>query len=92
MYGTEGIGKTTLLRKIYDTHKEVSDAFDAVSWVTISGFPILKPQCAIAYEINLERAETDVDKLIMKLSAYIRAKNIFLVLDDTWIAFDVFLV
>ena len=63
MYGTEGIGKTTLLRKIYDTHKEVSDAFDAVIWATFALFPILKLQGAIASEINLELTETDIDKI-----------------------------
>ena len=43
-------------------------------------------------EINLEVAEIDVEKLMMKLSAYLRAKNIFLVLDDMWTAFDLCLV
>ena len=35
-YCTDGIGKTTLFRKIYDTHEEVSDAFDVVNWVTVA--------------------------------------------------------
>ena len=53
-----------LLRKIYDTHKEVSDAFDAFIWVTVSRFPILKLHGSIASEINLELAETDFGKII----------------------------
>ena len=81
-----------LLRKIYDTHKEVSDAFDAFIWVTVARFPILKLHGAISCEINLELAETDVDKTMMKLTAYLRAKNIFLVLDDMWTSFDLCLV
>ena len=44
VYGTDGVGKTTFLRKIYDTHKEVSDTFDVVIWVTVARFPILKLQ------------------------------------------------
>ena len=38
VYGTDGVGKTTFLRKIYDTNKEVSDTFDAVIWVTVAQF------------------------------------------------------
>lgn len=41
VYGTSGVGKTTLLRKIYSAHKEVSGVFDAVIWVTVAQFPIL---------------------------------------------------
>ena len=44
VYGTDGIGKTKFLKKIYDTHKEVSNAFDVVIWVTVARFPILKLQ------------------------------------------------
>ena len=44
VYGTDGVGKTNLLKKIYNTHKEVSDAFDAVIWVIVARFPILKLQ------------------------------------------------
>ena len=81
-----------LLKKIYDTHKGVSDTFDAVIWVTVAWFPILKLQGAIACEINLDLAETYVEKMMMKLTAYLRDKNIFLVLDDMWTSFDLFLV
>ena len=49
------------LRKIYDTHKDVSDPFDVVIWVTIARFQILKLHGAIYSEINLELAETYVD-------------------------------
>ena len=42
VYGTDGVGKITLLRKIYNTHKEVSDTFDVVIWVTFAQFPIFK--------------------------------------------------
>ena len=41
------------------------------------------------FEINLELAKTDVDKLMMKLVAYLRAKNIFLVLNNMWTTFDI---
>ena len=40
-------------------------------------------------EINLELAETDVDKLMMKFAAYLRATNIFLVLNIMWTTFDI---
>ena len=39
-------------------------------------------------KINLKLAETDVDKM-MKLAAYLRAKNIFLVLNDMWTTFNI---
>ena len=41
------------------------------------------------FEINLELAKTNVDKLMMKLVAYLRAKNIFLVLNNMWTTFDI---
>lgn len=87
VYGSSGVGKTTLLRKIYNAHK-VSDAFDAVIWVTVAQFPILELQGAIASELNLELPETDVVERMMKLSAYLKAKNFFLVLDDMWTEID----
>ena len=74
--------------KIYDTHKQVSDSFDAVIQVIIGRFLILKLKGDIASKINLELAKTDVDKMMMKLSTYLRANNIFLVLDDMWTTFN----
>ena len=53
--------ETMFLRKIYDTHIELSDAFDVFICVTIARFPILKFQVSISSEINLELAETNVD-------------------------------
>ena len=41
------------------------------------------------FEINLELAKTDVDKLMMKFAAYLRATNIFLVLNIMWTTFDI---
>ena len=92
VYSTSGVGKTMLLKTIYNTHKEASEIFDVVIWVTVAQFPILKLHGSIASEINLEQEETNVDKLMMKLTAYITAKNIFLVLDDMWTSFDLCLV
>ena len=39
-------------------------------------------------EINLEVSGTDVEKLMMKLSAYLRANNFFLFLNDMCTTFD----
>ena len=39
-------------------------------------------------KINLKLAETDVDKM-MKVAAYLRAKNIFSVLNGMWTTFDI---
>lgn len=88
VYGTSGVGKTTLLRKIYSAHKEVSGVFDAVIWVTVAQFPILDLQNTIASEVNLDLAGTDVDARKMQLSAHLKTKNFFIVLEDMWSTLD----
>jgi hypothetical protein len=83
VYGMGGVGKTTLVKKVYNSYK-VSNVFDHVIWVTVAQFPILQMQNDIACTINLDLANCSADMGKMKLCAYMKTKKFFLVLDDMW--------
>jgi hypothetical protein len=83
VYGMGGVGKTTLLKKVYNTYKVRND-FDHVIWVTVAQFPILQMQNDIASTINLDLVNCSADMGKMKLCAYMKTKKFFLVLDDMW--------
>ena len=81
VYGMGGVGKTTLVKKVYNTYK-VSNVFDHVIWVTVAQFSILQIQNDIASAINLDLNNCSADMRKMKLCAHLKTKNFFLVLDD----------
>jgi disease resistance protein RPS2 len=83
VYGSAGVGKTTLLRKMYDDYK-VSNVFDDVLWVPVDQFPDLELQGRIASAVNLDLAScyNDIDMRRMRLAAYLKRKNFFLVLEN----------
>jgi len=83
VYGVPGVGKTSLLKIIYNTNK-VSSVFDFVIWVTLSQeFKIQELQCRIGESIGLDLSDTcDSDVQKMKLYARLLKKNFLLILDD----------
>lgn len=85
IWGMGGVGKTTLLKKVYNYYK-VSDIFDVVIWVTVSQFSIIELQSCIAQTINLDltvfHSNSDLRK--MKLSAHLKIRKFLLILDDMW--------
>lgn len=87
IYGMGGVGKTTLLKKVYNTFK-VSNHFDDVIWDTVAQFSIEQMQNDIASTIHLDVANCSADMRKMKLSAYMKTKKFLLVLDDMWSAVD----
>lgn len=87
IYGMGGVGKTTLLKKLYNTFK-VSNDFHDVIWVTVAQFSILQMQNDIASTIHLDVANCSADMRKMKLSAYLKTRKFLLVLDDMWSAVD----
>lgn len=82
VYGIAGVGKTTLLQKVYNAFK-VSNVFEVVIWVTVTQFPILEFH-DIAQKIKLDLASSsDVEGEIV-LTAYLKTKKFLLILDDMW--------
>lgn len=87
VYGMGGVGKTTLLKKVYNSFK-VSNDFHDVIWVTVAQFSILQMQKDIAYTIDLNVANCSADMRKMKLSAHLKTRKFLLVLDDMWSVVD----
>eukprot|EP00253_Pinus_taeda_P007318 PITA_07318 len=92
VYGMGGIGKTALLKTIYNAYK-TGKLFEAVIWTTVSQtYNIAALQSSIAEEINLNLGSTTsnaesssaVDMRKRKLYACLRQKKFLLVLDDIW--------
>jgi hypothetical protein len=62
-----------------------------VIWVAVAQFPIPELQGRMASAINLDLSScsyNDVDMRKMKLSAHLRTKKFFLILDDMWSALN----
>lgn len=85
VYGKGGVGKTSLLKIIYNTYKkEVSRFFDLVIWFTVRGnFEIEQLQASIAEALNISMEENDnAETKKMKLSASLERKKLLLILDN----------
>ena len=85
VWGMGSIGKTTLLKKVYNYFK-ARNIFDVVIWVTVSQFSILELQNCIAQTINLDSSffGSNADLKKMKLSAHLKIGKFLLFLDDMW--------
>ncbi|ERN18446.1 hypothetical protein AMTR_s00190p00027950 [Amborella trichopoda] len=90
--GMGGIGKTTLVKKVYDQEK-IKKHFDSRSWVTVSRsatiLGLLKTMLKGFYKDSSEDTETidsmDSEKeLYLCLTSYLLYKRFLLVLDDVW--------
>ncbi|PIA30428.1 hypothetical protein AQUCO_05500002v1 [Aquilegia coerulea] len=84
LYGMGGVGKTTLMKKIYnELNKRGSSDFDIVIWVLISK------------EVNMSRVKQDIGKQMgLSLPAasdifnVLKTKKYLLLLDDIWARID----
>nr|ABR18473.1 unknown [Picea sitchensis] len=94
VYGMGGIGKTSLLKTVYNAYKK-GKLFEAVIWTSVSQiYNIADLQSNIAEEINLKLGSTTsnpesssaADMRKRKLSACLREKKFLLILDDVWTA------
>lgn len=93
VYGTGGVGKTSLLKVIYNTYKQqVSGIFDVIIWFTVSqNFQIKELQTSIGKEVGLNLEETStVEQRKMRLYASLRQskKKFLVILDDFWSSID----
>ncbi|KAH7690206.1 disease resistance protein RPS2 protein [Dioscorea alata] len=86
VYGMGGVGKTTIMRQIYNQLKEKKDDFDIVMWVTVSSvFELAKVQKTIAEQLGCPLLSSDETSRAMELSqALRRRRNFVIILDDIW--------
>ena len=89
VYGMPGVGKTTLLERVYKFYKH-TNFFDSVIRLTVSrNYEIRDLQGRIAKKINLNLSgisDRDADTPKRKLSKSLKRKNFLLILDDIWSA------
>ncbi|PON81104.1 NB-ARC domain, LRR domain containing protein [Trema orientale] len=87
--GTGGIGKTTLVKKVYDV-EVVKGHFDCCAWITVSqSYNIEKLLRILAQQISstIERVAGEVDiieYLINPLRQHLQTKRYLVVFDDVW--------
>nr|XP_034902826.1 probable disease resistance protein At4g27220 [Populus alba] len=91
IYGMGGIGKTTILKHIYNELLQRPDICDHVWWVIVSqDFSITRLQNLIAKCLHLDLANEDDDvHRAAKLSEELKTKQKWiLILDDLWNNFE----
>jgi disease resistance protein RPS2 len=91
IYGMGGVGKTTILKHIYNELRERKDICDHVWWVIVSqDFSINRLQNLIAKRLDLNLSSEDDDLYrTAKLSEELRKKKKWiLILDDLWNNFE----
>ncbi|XP_058096639.1 probable disease resistance protein At4g27220 isoform X2 [Magnolia sinica] len=89
VYGMGGVGKTTIMKHIYNQLIEDS-AFDSVIWVTVSKDSNLEQlQKGVAKSLDLEFSDNadEMRRSRELFAALKRRKRFILILDDMWVAF-----
>jgi disease resistance protein RPM1 len=90
--GIGGVGKTTLVKKVYDDEK-VTSHFDCRAWITVSRSykmeEILKDMIKQFYKARKEFVPVEIDimretSLIDHLRVYLREYRYVVVFDDLW--------
>ncbi|XP_042519718.1 putative disease resistance protein At5g05400 isoform X3 [Macadamia integrifolia] len=89
LYGMGGIGKTTLLRHVYE-HFRQTEHFDSVIFTTVSSTPKfseIREEIAKGLGLNLKDCQDEND-LREKLCRLSETMKYMLILDDMWEPFD----
>ncbi|KAL5547875.1 hypothetical protein UlMin_003106 [Ulmus minor] len=90
LVGTGGIGKTTLVKKVYDS-EVVKGHFDCCAWITVSqSYNLEKLLRTMMQEIHQAteylagETGTIIERLISALRKYLETKRYIVVFDDVW--------
>ncbi|KAL5547746.1 hypothetical protein UlMin_002977 [Ulmus minor] len=90
LVGTGGIGKTTLVKKVYD-NEVVKGHFDCCAWITVSQSYNLEKllrnmiqQIHPATQYIAGETGTIIERLISALRKYLETKRYIVVFDDVW--------
>ncbi|GMY30890.1 disease resistance protein RPM1-like [Fagus crenata] len=90
--GIGGLGKTTLVKRVYD-NEQVASHFDCSAWITVSQSykmeEILRNMMKDFYKARKEIAPKEIDtmkerQLINELSQYLLKQRYVVVFDDIW--------
>ncbi|CAL5418993.1 unnamed protein product [Camellia sinensis] len=90
--GMGGVGKTTLVKKVYDS-QTAKKYFDRHAWITVSQSITVAQLLRVALNDFLEETKEpipegidtmDERQLINKLRAYLQQKSYVIVFDDVW--------
>ncbi|XP_047320205.1 disease resistance protein RPM1-like [Impatiens glandulifera] len=86
--GMGGVGKTTLVRKVYES-REVKGNFDCQAWITVSQsfttLELLRASLKSFKETKNEEVDKmDMIQLIDTLKNYLQQKRYIIVFDDIW--------
>ncbi|RVW28692.1 putative disease resistance protein [Vitis vinifera] len=96
LYGTGGIGKTTLMKKINNEFLKTSHQFDTVIWVAVSKKEKVQESVRAAQEGILTQLQIPdsmwqgrtEDERATKIFNILKTKKFVLLLDDVWQPFD----
>ncbi|KAL5547971.1 hypothetical protein UlMin_003202 [Ulmus minor] len=90
LVGTGGIGKTTLVKKVYDD-EVLKGHFDCCAWITVSqSYNLEKLLRTMTQEIHQAteyiagETGTIIERLISALRIYLETKRYIVVFDDVW--------
>ncbi|KAL5547677.1 hypothetical protein UlMin_002908 [Ulmus minor] len=90
LVGTGGIGKTTLVKKVYD-NEVLKGHFDCCAWITVSQSYNLEKllrnmmqQIHPAAEYIAGETGTIIERLVSALRKYLETKRYIVVFDDVW--------
>ncbi|XP_039134849.1 probable disease resistance protein At1g61300 [Dioscorea cayenensis subsp. rotundata] len=87
IFGMGGVGKTTIMRHIYNQLKEKKDDFAIVMWVDVSrSFNLEKIQEKIAekFGCDLSSSTDETSRALVLHEAFKRRRNFVIFLDDVW--------
>ncbi|PON66340.1 AAA+ ATPase [Parasponia andersonii] len=92
LYGTGGVGKTTLLKRINNEIFGTSNDFDVVIWVVASKeASITRIQDAIRYRLQIPDDVWSATKVVdrsIEIYKILKGRKFVLLLDDIWKRFD----
>ncbi|XP_042520594.1 probable disease resistance protein At1g61300 [Macadamia integrifolia] len=86
LYGMGGIGKTTLLRHVYE-HFRQTEHFESVIFTTVSATPNfseIRKEIAESLGLDLKEAQLDDNDLKTKLCRLLERRKYMFILDDMW--------
>lgn len=89
LYGTGGVGKTTILKAINNAFLTRAHNYDVVIWVLVSKeFVVSKIQQSFLARLGLPWEESEALEVQTKIYNALKKKRFLLLLDDVWERFD----